>query len=101
MALARAYTVSFVLLCWGSCKNPHDAEAGGGLMVAVVQLAIALGATAGGFIYDTSGYRSTFTFSAVVLCASALVAWMGWRVGHQKLSADGSRETSHVERSST
>ena len=46
---------------------------GGGLMVAVIQLAIALGATAGGVIYDASGYRSTFPVSAAALCVSAFL----------------------------
>lgn len=53
-------------------------------MVAVVQLAIALGATAGGIIYDRSGYESTFAVSAAALCASALLAAMGWRAARQK-----------------
>ena len=86
---------------WLSKVLPNDAEAGGGLMVAVIQLAIAVGATAGGFIYDTSGYQSTFVFSAAVLCASALVTWMGWREGRQARMADVPRETSHAERSET
>jgi predicted MFS family arabinose efflux permease len=59
---------------WLSRVVPDDAEAGGGLMVGVIQLAIAFGATAGGFIYDSSGYRSTFAFSAAALCVSALLA---------------------------
>jgi predicted MFS family arabinose efflux permease len=86
---------------WLSKALPDDAEAGGGLMVAVIQLAIALGATAGGLIYDMSGYRSTFAFSAAILCASALVAWICSRAARQKLSVDGSRETSHAQRIST
>jgi predicted MFS family arabinose efflux permease len=69
---------------WLSKVLPDDAEAGGGLMVAVVQLAIALGATAGGFIYDMSGYESTFALSAAALGASALLAGMGWRAARQK-----------------
>ena len=64
---------------WLSRVLPDDAEAGGGLMVAVIQLAIALGATAGGMIYDRSGYGTTFAVSAAALCASALLAGMGWR----------------------
>jgi predicted MFS family arabinose efflux permease len=83
---------------WLSKVLPDDAEAGGGLMVAVVQLAIALGATAGGLIYDTSGYRNTFTFSAVVLCASALVAWIGWRAGRQTPMAHGPHATRDPKR---
>jgi predicted MFS family arabinose efflux permease len=69
---------------WLSKVLPDDTEAGGGLMVAVIQLAIAFGATLGGVIYDASGYRSTFVVSGVVLCASALLAWAGWRHGRQK-----------------
>ena len=64
---------------WLSRVVPDDAEAGGGLMVAVIQLAIAFGATAGGLIYDRSGYRSTFALSAATLCASALLAAVAWR----------------------
>ncbi|ULH18370.1 MFS transporter (plasmid) [Deinococcus sp. KNUC1210] len=64
---------------WLSKVLPDDAEAGGGLMVAVIQLAITLGATTGGLLYDRSGYQSTFVFSAVALCASAFLAWLGWR----------------------
>jgi len=64
---------------WLSKVLPDDAEAGGGLMVAVIQLAIALGATLGGVVYDASGYRSTFALGAAALCASALVTWMSRR----------------------
>jgi predicted MFS family arabinose efflux permease len=50
-------------------------------MVAVVQLAIALGATLGGALFDASGYRITFTVAAAALAASALAAAMGRRGG--------------------
>ncbi len=69
---------------WLSKVLPDDAEAGGGLMVAVIQLAIAFGATAGGLLYDASGYRSTFAVSAAALCASALLAAIGWRQWRRK-----------------
>ena len=52
---------------WVAQAMPHDAEAGGGLMVAVIQLAIALGSTMGGLLFDSAGYRSTFVASAAVL----------------------------------
>ncbi len=68
---------------WLSKVLPDDAEAGGGLMVAVIQLAIALGATAGGLVYDRSGYESTFALSAAALCASALLAGIGWRAARR------------------
>ncbi|OPG75289.1 MFS transporter, partial [Pseudomonas ogarae] len=51
---------------WLSRTLPEDAEAGGGLMVAIVQLAIAAGATVGGLLFDLSGYPATFETSAAV-----------------------------------
>lgn len=64
---------------WLSRVLPDDAEAGGGLMVAVIQLAIALGATAGGVLYDQGGYRSTFALSAIALVLAAVVAGVASR----------------------
>jgi len=62
---------------WLSTALPDDTEAGGGLMVAVVQLAITAGAAGGGVLFDTSGYRATFLFSAVILALSSLVILIG------------------------
>jgi predicted MFS family arabinose efflux permease len=52
---------------WVAQAMPNKAEAGGGLMVAVVQFAIASGSTMGGWLFDSSGYQSTFTASATIL----------------------------------
>jgi len=59
---------------WLARSLPDDAEAGGGLIVAVVQLSIALGSTLGGVLFDASGYRATFTASAVLLLAASVFA---------------------------
>jgi predicted MFS family arabinose efflux permease len=64
--------------CSLSKALPDDAEAGGGLLVAVVQLAIALGAAAGGWVFDASGYQATFSLSAGILFVAALVAFAAW-----------------------
>ncbi len=58
---------------WLARTLPNDAEAGGGLMVAVVQLAIALGSTLGGMLFDHSGYQATFGVSAIILVISAIL----------------------------
>lgn len=58
---------------WIARTLPHDAEAGGGLMVAVVQFAIAIGSTSGGLMFDSGGHRSTFIFSAGLLLVGALL----------------------------
>ncbi|HBO23353.1 MAG TPA: MFS transporter [Providencia sp.] len=52
---------------------PNNAEAGGGLMVAVIQLSIALGSTVGGLLFDISGYQSAFVFSALFLVIAAIL----------------------------
>lgn len=71
---------------WIARTIPADAEAGGGLMVAVVQLCIALGSTIGGVLFDTNGYRSTFAFSAGLLLVGAFMVLLAAR-------ADGKRST--------
>jgi predicted MFS family arabinose efflux permease len=58
---------------------PNDAEAGGGLMVAVIQLSITLGASTGGLLFDGLGYRASFGASVVLLGLSALVALVASR----------------------
>nr|WP_229262662.1 MFS transporter [Duganella radicis] len=64
---------------WLAQTLPDDAETGGGLMVAVIQLAIASGATVGGVLFDANGYQATFGASAAVLVAAAIVAVMAGR----------------------
>ncbi len=61
---------------WLARTLPDDAEAGGGLMVAVVQLSIASGSTVGGLLFDGSGYRLTFFASAALLVLAALMTWL-------------------------
>ena len=64
---------------WLTRTLPHDAELGGGLMVAIIQLAITLGATLGGVLFDAQGYQSTFIFSASILALSAIFSLLTWR----------------------
>nr|WP_315231092.1 MFS transporter [uncultured Albidiferax sp.] len=91
---ASASAVAVLLLGWGlvgtaapvawgvwlSKTLPHDAEAGGGLMVAAIQLAIALGADLGGALFDAVGWWSTFALGALLLTGSAVLAWAAWWV---------------------
>lgn len=59
---------------WIAKTFPTNAESGGGLMVAVVQLSIALGSTLGGILFDHYGFESSFMVSAVLLVVAALLA---------------------------
>lgn len=66
---------------WLARALPDDAEAGGGLMVAIVQLAIASGATLGGVLYGLDGYRATFESSAAILLIAAVATVLAGRAG--------------------
>ena len=59
---------------WVARRFPNDAEAGGGLLVAVVQMAITLGAASGGLLFDLGGHAATFLVSAALLAGAALLA---------------------------
>lgn len=67
---------------WIARTLPNDAEAGGGLMVAAIQLAIALGSTAGGFAFDHLGWQSTFALSGGLLLIAAALTFLTARQKH-------------------
>ncbi|WP_097303955.1 MFS transporter [Pseudomonas chlororaphis] len=69
---------------WLTRTLPDDAEAGGGLMVAIIQLAIAAGATVGGLAFDRSGYQATFELSAALLVVAAVLALLAARAATRK-----------------
>ena len=71
---------------WIARTLPADAEAGGGLMVAVVQMCIALGSVAGGLAFDHSGYRATFAFAALLLIVAALLTFLTSKLKPQHIS---------------
>ncbi|WP_082204005.1 MFS transporter [Pantoea vagans] len=59
---------------WIARTFPDNAETGGGLMVAIVQLSIALGSTLGGLAFDHAGWQTTFAISATLLVTAAGLA---------------------------
>lgn len=61
---------------WIARTLPEDAETGGGLMVAVIQLSIALGSTVGGTVFDSLGWHSTFALSGLLLLGAAGVTFL-------------------------
>ena len=65
---------------WLTRTLPNDAEAGGGLMVAIIQLGITVGATLGGAVFDAHGAIVTFLSCAGVLVLAGSVAFGASRV---------------------
>jgi predicted MFS family arabinose efflux permease len=59
---------------WLTRTLPDDSEAGGGLMVAAIQLAITAGAAFGGFLFDAYGFAATFIAATVLLLLAAMTA---------------------------
>jgi predicted MFS family arabinose efflux permease len=55
-----------------------DSEAGGGLQVAIIQIAITIGAAAGGLMFDAVGWWSSFAFAALLLLGSSVAAAAAW-----------------------
>jgi len=71
---------------WLAKTLPNDAEAGGGLIVAIVQLAITAGATFGGILFDLSGYQATFWMSSIILVLAAMLALWAARINDNHTS---------------
>ncbi|WP_292899868.1 MFS transporter [Nitratireductor sp.] len=64
---------------WLARTVPDQAESAGGLLVAAIQLAIALGAAGGGLIFDTSGAQGVFSAASIVLVLAAAMIFVGVR----------------------
>lgn len=89
----RVWVVTLLLGLWGMLATaaptgwwtwlartlPDNAEAGDGLMVAIIQLAIAVGSTVGGFVFDNQGWQSGFALSAALLLSAAVMTWFALR----------------------
>jgi predicted MFS family arabinose efflux permease len=64
-------------VAWGTWMTrviPRDLEAGGGLQVALVQVAITLGAFCGGVLFDGAGWWAPFVLAAVLLTGATALA---------------------------
>jgi predicted MFS family arabinose efflux permease len=62
---------------WVTRIIPEEAESGGGLFVATTQLAITLGAAAGGIIIDYDGAVGVVVMSGIVLLLASVVSALG------------------------
>lgn len=62
---------------WLARNVPDEAESAGGLLVAAIQFAIAMGAAVGGIIFDANGAAGVFTASSLVLVIAAIGILLG------------------------
>lgn len=73
---------------WITRVVPDEAESGGGLIVASIQLAIALGAAIGGVMFDISGVLGVCATAGTLLLAAAALVLVGVRT-RPTVSTDG------------
>ncbi|MBU2239283.1 MAG: MFS transporter, partial [Gammaproteobacteria bacterium] len=71
---------------WITRSVPDEAESGGGLLVAAIQVGIATGAAAGGLVFDVSGALGVFTIAALILLAAAIIVTFGLRTDPVKVT---------------
>lgn len=64
---------------WLTRTVPDQAESAGGLLVAAIQFAIAIGAAGGGLIFDLSGVTGVFATSGALLISAAFIILAGVR----------------------
>jgi len=84
------YAVPVTWSTWLAVGLGNEPEAGGGLMVAAIQLAIMLGGAVGGFLLDHVSIVATFIGGAVLLVLASLAV----RTGHATASSATRRPSS-------
>ncbi|MFD2713888.1 MFS transporter [Tistrella mobilis] len=86
---------------WLTRAAPDEAESGGGLIVAAIQLAIATGAAAGGVIFDLNGAPGVFLAATLVLAAAALLILTRVRIGPRAAVRQAGVERAGVRQAGT
>jgi predicted MFS family arabinose efflux permease len=70
---------------WLTRTIPDEAESGGGLQIATIQLAITAGAAAGGLLFDLTGAIGVFMGSSFITLLAALIALLAFRTSAKPL----------------
>ena len=60
---------------WLARVFPNDSDQGGGILIAIIQLAITLGAGVGGLLYDLHGYQASFGSAGILLFIGAIFSF--------------------------
>jgi predicted MFS family arabinose efflux permease len=80
--------VSVVWSAWVAKKVPENAETAGGIFIAAIQLSAAIGAMAGGVVFDHGGVNGVFVLSTVSSLLSVVVAVL-WVNARANLALNG------------
>ncbi|WP_116788117.1 MFS transporter [Flavobacterium psychrotrophum] len=77
-------TVPVAWSTWMSQAVPDHAESAGALLVAAMQLAVTLGASVGGILFDVKGVYGSFSGAVLMMTAAAILLFVGRRFTAQK-----------------
>ena len=72
---------------WLTRTIPDEAESGGGLQIATIQLAITAGAALGGISFDAMGAKGVFGISCCLTLLAALVAYIAFKGAKNYMTA--------------
>lgn len=84
LMIAWGLVFSAIPVCWSAWlahAMGDDAESGGGLMVAAIQLSIMLGGAVGGLLVDQITIVASFLFGSAMLVLASMVIGPGFRLG--------------------
>lgn len=68
---------------WLARVFPNDSDQGGGILIAIIQLAITLGAGVGGLLYDLHGYQASFGSAGILLFIGAIFSFCAARLRYR------------------
>ena len=72
---------------WLTKAVPDETESAGGIQVAVIQLAIFIGAGAGGVLIDHKGVNGVFILSSVIALLAMLITYVSFKRASRRLQA--------------
>lgn len=70
---------------WMTQTVPDETESGGGVLVAAIQVAITIGAAAGGVLVDSMGVSGAFGGAGILLLATWATVFFGLRRQHTRI----------------
>jgi len=83
---------------WLTRTLPDEAEVGGGLQIAAIQLANTTGAAVGGLFFDLTGAVGVFASSSVITLLAALMALLAFRKSAQPPLVESMETMAAIER---
>jgi predicted MFS family arabinose efflux permease len=83
---------------WLTKTIPDEAESGGGIQIAAIQLAITTGAGIGGLFFDFTGVIGVFICSSIITILAAYVAFIAFKINKHSVVISKNEEKINQEK---